>query len=357
MNFRVKLYKNTLLLVAGMALSISSLAASKPPSADEMWQIIMQQRELIEKQNERLQKLENQTQENRQAVAENTQAVNATAVAVEEVADNKSSANSWADRTTLGGYAELHYNNLDGSRGASDKDEADLHRFVIFLGHEFNDDIRFFSELEQAFVDFDLSESQTARAGLFLLPIGIINETHEPDTFYGTERNPVEKNIIPATWWEAGGGMHGAISESFSYDAYLHTGLDVNPAKNYAIRSGRQKVSKAKAKDGALTGRIKWNGISGLSLAGSLQYQADVRQSQDPDTVSAWLIEADARYEYGPFGLRALYAHWDLDGDGPKAVGADVQEGFYIEPSWLGQSDLNSSIDYPQQIVIIPACF
>jgi hypothetical protein len=38
--------------------------------------------------------------------------------------------------------------------------------------------------------------------------------------------------------------------------------------------------------------------------------------------------------ERGPFGLRALYARWDLDGSGPESIGADEQMGYYIEPSY-----------------------
>jgi hypothetical protein len=137
-------------------------------------------------------------------------------VAVEESASSSSGTGNWAERTTIGGYGEVHYNNLDGSGGASDKEEIDLHRFVLFVGHEFNEDIRFFSEIEyehgvagdgqvgeveveQAYVEFDLNDRHLARTGVALLPVGIINETHEPTTFYGVERNPVEKDIIPAT--------------------------------------------------------------------------------------------------------------------------------------------------------------
>ena len=56
-------------------------------------------------------------------------------------------------------------------------------------------------ELEQAFIEYDFDQRNTARAGVFLLPIGILNETHEPPTFYGVERNTVENVIIPTTWW------------------------------------------------------------------------------------------------------------------------------------------------------------
>ncbi|MEO1962790.1 MAG: porin, partial [Cycloclasticus sp.] len=251
--------------------------------------------------------------------------------------------------TTLGGYGELHYNNLSGKGGASDKDEVDFHRFVLFFGHEFNDEIRFFSELEvehsiagdgksgeveleQAYIDFDLNDNHTARAGLFLLPVGIINETHEPPTFYGTERNPIEKNIIPATWWAAGAGLHGQFGEGFSYDAYVHSGLAV--PDSFKIRSGRQKVSKAKANDPAVTARLKYTGIPGLELAITAQHQQDMGQGLVTGLDSGNLIETHAIWSTGPFTLKALYAAWDIHGSAVEATGADKQRGFYLEPSF-----------------------
>ena len=113
-----------------------------------------------------------------------------------------SNAQSLMQNTTVGGYGELHYNNFQGDAKA--KDEIDFHRFVLFIGHRFNDWISFKSELElehsntenegaveleQAYLDFNFSEKLNVKAGIFLMPLGFINETHEPPTFYGVERN------------------------------------------------------------------------------------------------------------------------------------------------------------------------
>src|SRR5574343_1451687 len=51
-----------------------------------------------------------------------------------------------ADRTTIGGYGELHYNRYGD--GAVDKDMIDFHRFVLFFGHRFNDWISLKTEFE-----------------------------------------------------------------------------------------------------------------------------------------------------------------------------------------------------------------
>lgn len=255
---------------------------------------------------------------------------------------------SVSNKTTMGGYGELHYNNLtNGMAGGKDKKEVDFHRFVLFFGHEFSDSIRFFSEfelehalagegksgeveLEQAYIDFNLNDQHTARAGLFLVPVGILNETHEPPTFYGSERNPVEAKIIPATWWEAGAALLGEISPGLSYDIALTSGLN---NENYSIRSGRQKVSNAVAEDFAYTGRLKWTGLVGLEVAATVQLQENITQGVDPDA-SATLFETHVVWNQGPLALRALYATWAIDGEGAKAKGMDEQTGFYIEPSF-----------------------
>jgi len=177
--------------------------------------------------------------------------------------------------TSIGGYGELHYNNLTTSqtgKADSTKKEIDFHRFVLFFGHEFNDKIRFFSEfevehalvkdtadgsnggeveVEQAYVEFDLSNQHNAKAGMIIVPVGIINETHEPPTFYGVERNPVEKVILPTTWWNGGLMLNGRSRSGFSYDLMISEGLYANDG--YSIRTGRQKTSQAKANDLAYT--------------------------------------------------------------------------------------------------------
>jgi len=249
-----------------------------------------------------------------------------------------------AGRVHLGGYGELHYNNLDSGN------EIDFHRFVLYFGYDFTDRIRFRSELElehslagddqpgeveleQAFIEFDLTDNHLARGGLFLIPVGILNETHEPPTFYGVERNPVENQIIPTTWWEGGAALSGNLAPGLSYDFAVTSGLAVDPA-TFAIRGGRQKVAEALANDPMYTARLRWTGAPGVELATTLQYHQDITQSEAAESASAVLAEAHAILTRGPFGLRALYAQWNIDHPQAEALGRDKQEGWYIEPSY-----------------------
>jgi len=338
-------FKRTLIAASLMAAGTVATAA---PSNEELWKMMQemqQQVQEVQQQNQQL-KAENATLKGK--VEQTEQAVEAVAVATEEAA---SSAMFTTKNTTIGGYGEMHYNNLEDQHGTNDRDRLDFHRFVLYFGHEFTDNLRFFSEfelehsiagdgqdgeieLEQAFIEYDINDHNRVKGGVFLVPVGIINETHEPNTFYGTERNPVENNIIPATWWEGGVMFSGEMAQGFAYDVAMTSGLNTSMSSDYKVRSGRQKVSNAEAEDFAYTGRIKWTAIPGVELAATAQYQEDMTQSLDDTAGSGTLYEAHAAIERGAFGLRALYATWDLDGDGPKALGADEQTGWYIEPSY-----------------------
>jgi hypothetical protein len=329
------------------ALAAAMLSTLNPPA----WADTSVEARLLAMES-RLNALETENQELKGKLKTTEQKIAATSEQVEKVADSAPAGTaSWADNTRIGGYGELHYNNLDGEGGAADKDEFDLHRFVLFFGHTFNERTRFFSELEvehsiagegkkgeieleQAYVEYDLNADHRAKAGLFLIPAGLINETHEPPVFYGVERNPVEKDIIPATWWAGGAALSGQLGGGFGYDFAVHEGLATTAAKSYKPRDGRQKTSEAKANDFAYTARLKWTGLPGIELGGTLQHQSDITQSADATAGSARLVELHGSLNKGPFGLKALYAQWDLDGSGPASIGADKQLGWYVEPSF-----------------------
>ena len=300
---------------AAALLSCSTALAADPPSPADMWKQIQQ----------------------------NQKAIEATADAM-----GSGGSQGWWNRTSLGGYGEVHYN-------GGDKHEIDVHRFVLFVGHEYSDSVRLFTEfelehalagdgkpgeveLEQAWIEFDLNKQTSARAGVVLMPIGILNETHEPPTFYGVERNRVENKIIPSTWWEAAVGFAHTMDNGLRIDALAHSGLDV-PNGTFLPRSGRQKVAEATARKPAFTGRIRYTGIPGLEVASSLQYQADMTQADAVDVESsAILFEAHVDYKKpisknAELGLRALFAQWDIDGQTASDLGRDEQIGYYIEPS------------------------
>lgn len=351
--------KSKLLLASTIAAFMAPVVvAENIPSQAEMWKIIQQQQKEIENLKSKLQDSESQINE--------TRVIATTAVDAVEAIESGESSNSglaqWVNNTTIGGYGEHHYNNFDDS-----DDQVDAHRFVLFVGHHFSDNLKFFSELEvehgltkdtadgsgpgeveleQAYIQWDFAKNHSLVMGQYLIPVGIINETHEPETFYGTERNKVESNIIPATWWETGAMFQGEIMPGLSYNAAIHSGLKTSDGGS--IRGGRQKSAKAVAEDPAYTLRLKYTGMPGLELAATAQYQSEITQGTAIDDSSATLLEAHAVYQTGPFAIRALWASWDVEGNGFDMVGRDEQEGWYIEPSVKALDNLGFFIRYSE---------
>ena len=271
------------------------------------------------------------------------------------------------ENVSIGGYGEVHYNNYKADDddatpfgGEDNFDDLDLHRFVLFFGYQFTENLRFYSEfeiehggveddgdplggeveVEQAFVEWDFAENTSVLGGVFLIPVGILNETHEPDTFYGVERNNVENVITPATWWAAGAMLTHRFDSGIKLEVAVHEGLEIPVGddmdfndSDFRVRSGRQKTSNADASHLAYTGAVTYTGIQGLEVGATIQHQDDASQSGGDGLEDGLLLAGHIAYERGMFGLRAYYAEWDFDGDLVEAQDDDDQHGWYIEPS------------------------
>src|SRR3989454_518408 len=180
------------------------------------------------------------------------------------------------ERTTVGGYGEVHYTNPTGPKAPP---VVNLARFVVYLAHSFDDRLAFRSELEvedakieggqaggevaleQAYLDYRLGDWITLRTGLVLPPVGIINETHEPPTFNGVERPGFDHDVIPTTWREIGLGAVGTIpgGSGFAYRVYLVNGLRADGlSAAEGIREGRQEGRQASFANPSFTGRVEW---------------------------------------------------------------------------------------------------
>ena len=298
---------------------------------------------------ELINKLKGEIEELKAQVGQNTGMVEANASAM----SSASKVVKKFSKLSIGGYGELHYNNTETDAGAKTR-KLDFHRFVTFIGYEFNKKLRFFSEfelehsiagegkageieLEQAYIEYDWSPRSSYKAGLMLIPVGIMNENHEPPTFYGVERNTVEAKIIPATWWGGGVGATYAVTDSMKVDVMFHEGLAMSASSLY-VRDGRQKTANADASDFAWTARLSFapGGMPGLKGSIWFQHQSDPTAAAD-DLEEGDLYGIGLVYERPGSGLsiRALHAEWDFDladQTGSNVTsGFDEQEGTYIE--------------------------
>lgn len=232
---------------------------------------------------------------------------------------------------SIGGYGEMVYEGFaserDNGLASGTRDQLDVLRAILYTGYKFSDRAVFNSELEVehaiveggrgevavefAYLDFLLNPAANVRAGLMLVPMGIVNELHEPTAFLSAKRPYVERFIIPSTWREAGVGLFGDVGQ-FSYRTAVLTGLDADDFSNSGIRSGRQGGAQAKAEDWALTGRLDWKPLEGTMFGGAI-YSGNSGQGQKTPTgetfegnVTIWQLHADAKFR--GLSLRALWA-------------------------------------------------
>jgi len=188
--------------------------------------------------------------------------------------------------TSVGGYGELHYNKTTVDNKT--KNVLDFHRFVLFYGHQWNEQWSFKAEvelehnfvkggqgeleLEQAFVDYHYDSWLGFQAGVILPSVGLINEKHEPPLFLSVERPEYSKVIIPTTWFGNGIVFYGNYS-NFDYKLTIMEGLIAeNISNKNGIRNARQKGFKANADDLLYNGRIDYIGINGLKVGLSYTY-------------------------------------------------------------------------------------
>jgi hypothetical protein len=307
-----------------------------------------QMRQLAEQNQTLLQKeLELERQVTQQSAA--LQPPAAPPVVSDATTNSSASAAAAFSNVRLWGYGEIYY-----TRPTRDpaKTQADLARAVFGIGYAFDGRTEFNSEfevehaiasstdvgefeVEQFYVDRRLSDAATVRAGLFLMPFGLLNEHHEPTNFYGVQRNFVETLIIPSTWREGGLNVHGDIAQGISWNAGLTTGFDLSkwdyspqfPLYATAldsVRSGaaplqaaHQELALANAHDVSQYFALGYYGVPGLSLGAAISSGKAVKvpaaraaPSSGSPRVTLW--EAHARWTPAKFDLSALYARGSI---------------------------------------------
>jgi len=261
---------------------------------------------------------------------------------------------------TIGGYGEMVYNQPEGDNG-----KLDVHRLVLLVGYKFDEKIQFVSEIEvehveeiyveQAFVNYAVGNNVSIRGGLMLVPMGIINEYHEPTTFNGTSRPAVDHDIVPTTWRELGVGVTGRFPEiSLGYQAYIFNGFKSTASDGDGgvngflkgkdgLRGGRQKGIESTVDSPTFSTKLDYYGIPGLRLGlsgyfGQTQAEDDV-EDLDGANIGISMIGFDARYAFRKFTARGefVYASLTDTDDYNTLTGKDLGSalmGFYVEGAY-----------------------
>jgi hypothetical protein len=259
----------------------------------------------------------------------------------------------------LSGYMDFHFN-----KPADDMPAVlDFHRFVLLFTHRFSDRLRFVGELElehavveggeeggeleleQAYIDFLVQPALNFRAGMLLVPVGIINERHEPPVFHGVERPFVDTVIVPSTWFDVGAGLHGNLRRGFRYRAYVMAPLDATEfSAEEGLRGGAQHGNEAQVRNVAYTGRLEYVGTRGLQIGVSF-WRGDTGFNVPRIDTKVGLYEFDARVSRGRLESRGQYAHVFIDGAGAlndalgrtRGINPNIAEqlrGFYLETAY-----------------------
>ncbi|MCX7101051.1 MAG: hypothetical protein NTX38_06040, partial [Methylobacter sp.] len=247
---------------------------------------------------------------------------------------------------SIGGYGEGNYSAKVGDRGTSN-DTADMERMVMYVGYKFTDKILFNSEIEFehgstgegsetkgevsvefASLDFFMDQRANARAGLVLMPMGLVNRIHEPLFYFGNHRPEVEQRIIPSTWREMGAGLFGAITPNLTYTAYVVNGLDATGFTSDGIREGRGGGSNAKAENFGYVARVDYDpdALPGVTVGGS-GYLGNSGQNQtfagQKANVFTQLYEAHVQWKYRGLEFRTL-GSWGFIGDAGALSQANI---------------------------------
>ncbi len=235
---------------------------------------------------------------------------------------------------SIGGYGELLYQDFDERRddGAPSgrSDEIDFLRAVVYVGYKFTDRWLFNSEIEFehastgaegsvsmefAYLDYLARPAANGRVGLVLVPMGFVNELHEPPIFLGARRPDIERVLLPTTWRENGFGLFGELA-GWSYRVYLVDGLDASGFSAGGLRGGRQQGSEALAEDFAWVGRLDYVGLPGL-LAGASLYWGDSGQGLEtpaglPVDAGTTLAEGHLEWRWRGLELRGLWVRGEI---------------------------------------------
>jgi hypothetical protein len=234
-------------------------------------------------------------------------------------------------QTVLSSYGEVNYNRP--TRNASQA-QTDVRRAVIGIEHRFDEKTKFVSEfewehaitsatdkgeaaVEQLYVEREFNNGLHGKAGLFLIPAGLLNLNHEPTAYYGVERNFVETAIIPSTWREAGLGLSSTLENGLTWDLGLTTGFDLTKwdaasteGRDSPLGSIHQEGQLAKSRNLGVHGALNWRGVPGLLLGGSVftgkAGHATAGFAAPDARVTLW--DLHARYTPGRWDLAAVYA-------------------------------------------------
>ena len=273
---------------------------------------------------------------------------------------------------TVGGYLTEQLENFEGTNRTFNNQ-----RFILFVGREVTDRLRFYSEVEfeqlasieadpadsrggaleveQAWIDYGINDLVNVRFGNVLVPFGRFNLTHDDPLQELTSRPLVDRRVVPTTWTETGLGLYGSWNPSgdwnVSYETYVVNGLNdhISSAAG-GLRDARGSFGIDNNNDKALVGRIAVSPMPAVEI-GVAGYTGEYDKQGHRANGAA----IDWRAQHGPFEMVGDAALFDL-ARGVNNSGSVVPDrlwGAYVEgryrfwPQWLNGTFLARGFDDP----------
>ena len=267
-----------------------------------------------------------------------------------------SAASTYRRATTglsLAGYGEMLAENYAAESetgvGGAPTTRIDILRAVLYAGYRFSDKFLFNSELEVehgneifvefAYVDYVAHDNLSFRGGLVLIPLGLVNEFHEPNVFLGARRPETEQRIIPTTWRENGGGILASVGP-VDFRAFVTNGFSAAGFTSAGLRGGRQRGLQARAANLAFSGRLDVTPIPGVSAGIGLYNggsgQEQVALSGRQLAVDTTIVEVHTQAQIRGFDVRALLARSSVDEAGEASAALGRPAGAPIAETLLG---------------------
>ncbi|HIC11883.1 MAG TPA: porin [Sulfurimonas sp.] len=253
---------------------------------------------------------------------------------------------------SIGGYGEMY-----ASDGGNGKSIVDVYRFVPYIGYKFTDNIILnvelefehggsqitslnvekdsdgfvtdaslsqkgeYAKVEFMYLDFLINKSFNLRLGNMLVPMGIINERHEPTLFTTVQRPGTSKYLIPSTWHESGIMAYGNIVDGLVYKFFVQTALKPKDSGTKWIRNGRGAAYKNKDIKPGVTARIDYTGLDGLNTGVSVYNDEQ-------------LLMYDAHIDYKVSGARVYGVYTATTRSDATAGQVDSANGGYLNASF-----------------------
>jgi len=265
---------------------------------------------------------------------------------------------------SIGGYGNIDYYRKS-REGTNNVDNIDVYRFIPYIGYRFSDNIILNVELEFEhggikdgaggdgyviiefmYLDFLINKEFNVRVGNMLVPMGLINEKHEPTVFTTVQRPNTSKKLVPSTWHENGILAYGQLTEDLSYHLGAFSALQLNRGIGQGndwlrdSRAGSFRIDESNERLGlGVVARVDYTGINGLFVGASTYIDSN-------------LVMADIHFDYNLYAFRTYGVYTQTDrsktviGEPEKANGGFINLGYDISSLSKSQNKMPIFIQY-----------